>query len=173
MFFPQQYQGISYENGVVVCITAEDGKLIYLSAGLDAPAPASTAVTVDENAAKTSALAYANQLAPAAAGAATSMAKLVIVLPNSYWTGKGLGAREDSTVAHVAWVVTESISGNDLIFWIDAADGRLLGGTQSLGALAALAPSASTIHGPGEMESGAFARLLGNTSLAARILFAP
>ncbi len=130
--YPLLYQGLPYEYGcVTVMLAAEDGKLLALSSAIDVPVPASTAATVDQNAATTSAVGYAAKVAPAMASPQTS-AKLMIVAPNSYWNAWGLGAKEDGTVARTAWVVTAKQNGGELIFWIDAADGLLLGGTQSL-----------------------------------------
>ena len=95
--FRRQYNGIPYDGGgALVSLAAEDGKLLVLSAGLDSPTPASTAVNVDEGTAKASALGFASKVAPSL-GLTTAWAKLMIVVPNSYWVGKGLGAEEDAT----------------------------------------------------------------------------
>ncbi len=147
--YPCVYQGIPYEYGcVTVLVAAEDGKLLALSSAINVPVPASTTATVDEKTATTSALGYAAKLTPDTSSA-TASAKLMIVAPNSYWNAWGLGAKEDSTVARTAWVVTATQNGAQLIFWIDAADGRLLGGTQSMGAV--VHPASALLarrHGP-------------------------
>jgi len=166
--YPVQYQGIPYEYGcVTVLLAAEDGKMLALSSAIDVPVPASTTASVDEKTANESALGYASKLSPSAEPG-TASAKLMIVVPNSYWVSSGLGASEDATIARTVWVVTVEQAGGQLIFWIDAADGRLLGGTQSRGGVARPA------SGPGAtgLDVGARYRAVGVALIAVSLLVA-
>jgi len=170
--FPCQYQGIPYRYGcATVLLAAEDGKLLVLSTALDLPIPASTAVLVKEEAASESALTYASKVS-SSPEAGTASAKLMIVTPNSYWVSKGLGATEDSTIARTAWVVTVEQAGRQFMFWMDAADGRLLGGTQSKGLVEMSAPRLPPAVAGGQRDTGSLLRLWGTALIAASVLLA-
>lgn len=130
--FPCVYQGIPYQyGGATVLLGANDGAFLALSSAVDVAPPADTTVTVDEKAAADSALALSARVS-ASDEPVTASATLMIVVPNSFWITAGVGAKEDGTVARTAWVVTVSKGERLLVFWIDAADGRVLGGTRCL-----------------------------------------
>ncbi len=126
------YRHIPYDSvAVQVNISAADGRLITLSTGLDVVPPRSTKVTVSKESAVRSSTEWAKRF-DASFRASTTKAEVRIVTANSYWTFYKLGRRV-SPDSRVAWVVEVIDGGRHLIFWIDAANGDLLGGTQSQG----------------------------------------
>ena len=83
--------------------------------------------------------------------------ELKVVHPNEYWSGSPIVPRYDSPT-RTAWIVTLSSPpqfGGFLVYWVDATDGKILGGTQSKGGgrLSAMGPGpgAGFLHsqGPG------------------------
>jgi hypothetical protein len=126
------YRHIPYDSvAVQVNISAVDGRLISMSTGLDVVPPRSTKVTVSKESAIKSATGWAKRF-DASFRPSTTKADLRIVTANSYWWHYKLGP-EVTPDSRVAWVVELTGAGRQLIFWIDAADSDLLGGTQSLG----------------------------------------
>jgi hypothetical protein len=132
------HTGIPFNRGGVgVMLSAADGRLLALSSGLDIAPPESVTVSVPEESATAAAITYASHLDSSSQPAETQ-AELRIVVPNSYWARRGLGEEIAEPGSRVAWVVElREAEGHYRIFWIDAADARLLGGTQSKSAVPA------------------------------------
>ncbi len=130
------YQGVPFDDGgVMLQLSPADGRLIVLSTGLDIPAPESVRAVVDRPTAETAAQGLCRSLDSRFRPAETEM-ELRIVVPNSYWADRGLGEEITEAGSRVAWVVKlREAGGHFRTFWIDAANGTLLGGTQSKGAV--------------------------------------
>jgi hypothetical protein len=127
-------------DGTSVLLGASDGRFLALSAGLDTPPPTGTEVHVGKEAAQAAAVDCASRLG-VYFEALDVEAELMIVMPNSYWSRWGLGDEVTTGRSRVAWVVSVTDQkGRDRIFWIDADDGALLGGTQSKNAIASRTP---------------------------------
>jgi len=145
--FPLQYHGIVYEDGgVTVEFTPGQGKLASLAAGLDVLVPRDTTVKIAKDSALQSARTFVSKVGAQHAVPLKLSAALRIVVPNSHWAPRGLGAQESRAASRVAWVVTaqarpaqEAVS-REYAFWIDAADGRLLGGSEGTPQAAAQVP---------------------------------
>ncbi len=145
------HRGIPFEDArVQVTLSAWDGRLLVLSSGLDIPAPESVGVSVSEEAAVGAALDFAWQLEPQLTPSETET-ELRIVVPNAYWTRSGLGRAVTDSGSRLARVVAvRDANGRERVFWIDAATGALLGGSESGSAVrhATAAASRSTTSAP-------------------------
>ena len=87
---------------------------------------------------------------PGAEPAAT--AELKVVHPNDYWTKHPLTHLRYDSPTRLAWAVTltqgQAGHGYEMIVWVDATDGEVLGGTQSSG----IGPTQDETAGRSESE---------------------
>jgi hypothetical protein len=132
---------IPYDSdGAIVMLDPETGNLLGAGKAFWARPPASTEVKIDSD----EALSIARQQAAALALQETDLppsVELRVVQPNNYWDLAEPVEIPHTGFSRVAWVVTFSVpsalGGPDAVahtvFWIDAADGRLLGGARSGG----------------------------------------
>jgi len=134
--------GIPYDSDMAIAmLDPATGSLLGAGKAFWSAPPETTDVVVSKDQALQSARAYARTLGIHETSLPASV-ELKVVQPNNYWD---MGTRVPVPFpgfSRVAWVVTlrvpspafgpEAVA--EKVFWIDAADGRLLGGTQSMGA---------------------------------------
>jgi len=171
VLYDREYKGIPFEQcGVDICLAGDTGAMLWLSTGLDVPNPDSTEVKFGEQEAKDSAIKDLAVVAPSRQVTDIS-STLKIVLPNSYWASQEVGEQEDATKSRVAWVVSLTTADGIFVFWIDAQDGRVLGGARSGGRID-LVPSPSNKQVPERIDHQTVSRLVGAGLLLASFLLA-
>jgi hypothetical protein len=148
------YKGIPYDLvGAAVMLSAVDGRMLALSTALDVTPPASVEVLVPKDTAVQSAVELVSK-ADARFVLEEETAELRVVIPNSYWSRYGLGENVSTDLSRVAWVVDLRGKGRSLVFWVDAADGNLLGGTESKGTVSTASPASGSQGIAKSMDSG-------------------
>jgi len=126
------FQGIPYiSDGVLVVLSPIDGELLaFGDKRISAPPEAAEVNLSPETAIQAARETAAALEMPGAISAAASV-QLYVVQPDSYWGPGPLSDRlSDGAPSRVAWVVRLGDRGQKH-FWIDAADGTLLGGAQA------------------------------------------
>jgi len=129
------FQDIPYVyDAMEIAVSPVAGKLVYFGRSfLSAPPPTAEA-KVSEQEAIAAARDAAAKKGMADSAAASASARLMVVQPNDYWEAKpNLESWYPGAPSRVAWVVRFTTGDGYREFWIDAADGRLLGGEASRG----------------------------------------
>ncbi|UCG88149.1 MAG: hypothetical protein JSW71_06295 [Gemmatimonadota bacterium] len=133
--------GIPYESDMaIVMLDPNSGQFLGAGKAFWSSAPESVEVRVKESQALGIAREHAQRLGIQEADVPPSV-ELRIVQPNNYWGPGEVVAPKYGSPSRAAWVVNlrspSSLGGEgaaaDKVFWIDAANGELLGGTQSMG----------------------------------------
>jgi hypothetical protein len=129
------FQGIPYlYDKIQVRISPLDGKMLGYGRQFVSAPPPSAQIAIEREDAISAARGVAASLGIAGADTAPVAAEVFVVQPDNYWgpgpatDGWGRGAP-----SRVAWVVRLGDECDCKEFWIDAAEGSLLGGTQTLG----------------------------------------
>ena len=138
----QIWQGIPYyrggPEGASVWVTGATGKVVSASIYPPLPAPESATVKVTQP----EAIAIASDLArtpPPVFRNPQTTADLKIVQPNYQWSESGMADVRYDDPTRIAWVVTlkdtdeEGRTARAAEFWVDAADGSVVGGAMSGG----------------------------------------
>jgi hypothetical protein len=121
-----------YDDALTVYLQAASGQPTSGYASWSSRMPESMEVKVSEEQAEALALRFASKRGPLLKKP-TFTAELRIVHPNGHWTSRPVRSMRYDSPTRLAWVVEmERRSGRTLrtIFWIDAADGSLLGGAE-------------------------------------------
>jgi hypothetical protein len=126
------FNGIPYlSDGAGVSVSPLDGRLLGLGAHCPSAPPESAELNLSRETAIEVAQQKAAELGMSAAILAAASAQMYVVQPNNYWgPGPEADCRDPGAPSRVAWVVRLGDRGQKH-FWIDAADGALLGGTQA------------------------------------------
>jgi hypothetical protein len=174
------FNGIPYlYDKLQIRISPLDGRVLgYGRQFISAPPPSADTKISEEDAIALARKAAAT-LQTAGSVSATSSAVLRVVQPNDYWGKQPNGhAWHKGAPSQVAWVVRiaqddkehdyQELWDNQVEyreFWVDAADGRLLGGSEAGGAGSPITPAKPAAQtGPAGVRGGA------PTSLRARVL---
>jgi hypothetical protein len=133
------YCGIPYDScaeGVSILISPVDGILTIYGRGFISARPKAAEIRVTQSDAVTLARQIAGLLGLQNSDSFSATATLKVVQRNNYWNEKPIYHYIYPGVpSQVAWVVTlntDLFGPSELIFWIDATTGELLGGTQSM-----------------------------------------
>jgi hypothetical protein len=121
-----------YDDALTVYLKAASGQPTSGYASWSSRMPESMEVKVSKEQAQALALRFASKRGPLLKKP-TFTAELKIVHPNGHWTSRPVRSIRYDSPTRLAWVVEmERRSGRTLrtIFWIDAADGSLLGGAE-------------------------------------------
>jgi len=149
--------GIPYRgDGAIVMLEPTTGKLLGTGTSFWSRPPESTKVHIEESAGLLGARQHARALGITEADVPPTV-ELQVVQPNNYWKRtRDYGSQiaiPYPGYSRVAWAVTikePSTLGQEgavsqKLFWIDALDGKLLGGAQSIGVLSSAPAAAKTV----------------------------
>jgi len=152
--------GIPYaRNMAILKLHPETGKFIGAGKAFWSRPPESTEVHMEESAALAAARQHARALGITEADVSPTV-ELQVVQPNNYWKRTRDYGSEIALpypgYSRVAWAVTikqpSTLGGEGAVFhklfWIDALDGKLLGGTKSLGPVSPAPAAAKTAPAP-------------------------
>lgn len=143
----QTPEGVPFEDDAAyVLVRATTGVAWSASLRWSSHLPENTKITITKEQAIETAHAFAREKEGLVAAPAFT-AELKVVHPNAYWSKEPVRHVRYDSSTRVAWAVTLTQTGAraayEMIFWVDASTGQILGGTQSSGGIV---PAAGTTH---------------------------